>query len=161
MSTSFHSYAVLGCPLPDSFPKARVMVRKRAFDHDYPDDGEKEFDPKTGARLWLDETEEVDADYEKFAVLDEYDSVDPEEYPGMVGVKLGDYGLSTACTTDEDETIVGIVVGSPGYEPGLAKLNADPKSVEETRQKVKAFMEAIDSWDPESFGFYSVGYVSY
>lgn len=74
MSADFYNYAVLGCPIPQQFPRAKVMARKRAFEHDFPDDGETEFDPKTGRPLWLEEMEEVDAGYEKFAVLEEYEN---------------------------------------------------------------------------------------
>ena len=159
MSVNYYAYAVLGCALPKKFPPAIITVRKRAFDHEFPDDGEMKFDPKTAKPLWLDETEEVEADYEKYRVVEDWYESD-EEAPGQIVVKVEEYGLKIAATTDDKKLVVGLIVQT-GYDSDVVFMKLDEKVVTETREKVKKLMKAIESWDASKFGLYTVLHCSY
>ena len=66
MRADYYAKTVIGVKLhsEEDFPKAKILVRKKAFDHDYKDGEGIEFYPKNGRSLWLEEKEEVEASYD-------------------------------------------------------------------------------------------------
>jgi hypothetical protein len=153
--------AIIGVTIPDEddLPRASVSVRKRAFKHDYDDDGENEFHPKDGRKLWLDEKETVKEDYPAF-LFDSEDYYGDSLEKGQKLIKIPK-SLTLVNGTDGCNRCLGFVVSTgnsnggdeTGFEliPDIAKIKAD----------IKGLLEPLDLWDESIFGLHDLLYCSY
>jgi hypothetical protein len=162
MGADFYAKAIIGVPLPDEdkLPRAKVTVRKKAFNHKYEDNGETEFHPKDGRKLWLDEKEEVEEDYPSI-VFDTDDCANEDDLDeGQRLIKIPK-GLECANGTDGDSTFLGAVLetGSSNGGDDVAFRTLDDIGM--VKLKVKDVLEPLGLWDEKKFGLYAVLYCSY
>lgn len=153
MGADYSAYAVIGCQVElDNIPVKKERVK--AFKHDYPDDGEIKFDPKTGKALWKT------VEYPEFAF--DYDKYDhPDDNGGKTKiVKLGT--LKMYHGTDGEPTVLGVGTGENTYSNGGEDCDFMPlPDMESIKKKVKEVLEPIGMWNEETFGLYSILYCSY
>lgn len=152
MGVDYRAYAVIGCVV-DLDKVTMKKERVRAFKHNYPDNGEIKFDPKTGRALW--ETKE----YPEFVFEDDGGCTD--DYSGKSKViKL--MGLKLYQGTDGEPTVLGVGTGDDTYSNGGDDKEFLPiKDLESIKNKVKAVLEPIGMWDEDTFGLYAILYCSY
>ena len=165
MGADYSAMAVIGIALPDEdeLPKAKTTTRKKAFKHNYDDDGTNEFHPKTGQKLFLDDEKiEVEADYPLF-VYDTYGDGEPsglEDVANQIIIRPPK-GLNFAVGTDESNICLGGVVrtgsSNGGDDYGFAKM----PDVDVIKAKLKNLLEPLDLWDESTFGLHTVLYCSY
>lgn len=162
MGVDYYANAIIGIKLPDTddIPPAKIYVRKKAFDHDFEDDGEMEFHPRTGQKLWLEEKEEVEADYPSLIIdiEDEYLGSNPK--PGQKIISLP-YGLSTAYDTDQRSRFIGFVVETGSSNGSDEEVFNHLPDIDALKNRLKNFLEPLGYWNEEDFGLYSVLYCSY
>lgn len=162
MGADYYANAIIGIKLPekDDIPPAKIYVRKRAFSHSFEDNGNMEFHPKTGKKLWLEEKEEVEADYPSLIidVGDDYLGSKPE--PGQKIISIPD-GLSTAYGTDQRSWFIGFVVETGSSNGGDEEVFDHLPDIDALKNRLKNFLEPLGYWNEEEFGLYSVLYCSY
>ena len=161
MGADFYARSIIGVKLPetDDIPPAKIYVRKRAFDHDFEDDGEMEFHPKTGQKLWLEEKEEVEASYPSLIIDVEEDYLDSKPKPGQNIISIPD-GLSTAFGTDEISWFIGFVLETDSSNGGDREAFYHLPDIDALKNRLKNFLEPLGYWNEEDFGLYSVLYCS-
>lgn len=162
MGVDYSAISVIGVCLPnkDELPKAMIMTRKKAFDHDYGED--YEFHPKNGSKLWLDEKEEVEADYPAI-ILDTEGFIDEDEIEeGQTIIDLTDQEeLCCTYSTDERITFYGFIIKT-GYANGDKDVSFDHlPDIERIKNLIKNKLEPLNLWDEDEFGLYSILYCSY
>lgn len=181
MGVEYSAIAVLGIKIDlDVIPKIKKTVKKPAFKHDY---SEKDtFHPKTGKKLWTDETMEIDSDYRKYILCDEEGYEDEpdgiyEQYFRKDGDEDNEIAIKCLCkfkdgiecegklcyVWEEDGyvhgTFIGLTVDNTGSNGGDA---TDFKSVPEgIKEKIKNFLEPYGLWDEKKYGLYTILYCSY
>ena len=157
MGADYSAVAVIGVPLPDedSIPRAKTTTRKKAFKHKYEDDGDIEFDPKTGKKLFLDETEETEEDYPAFVFNDENGLE-----PGQKIIKIPK-GLEIAMGTEDSCGCLGIVVETGSSNGGDDYGFMPIPDLDELKAKIKDFLEPLGLWDEKGFGLHVILYCSY
>jgi len=147
MGADYCAYAVIGC-LVDEEKIPMKKTRVKAFKHDFPDNPEVQFHPKTGQQLY------EDVEYPAFAF--ENDSPDVEV------IKLEKYGLELFSSTDHHYTVIGVGTGKDTYSNGGDEYDfVKLPDISKIKSKVKEVLEMIGQWDEESFGLYSLLYCSY
>ena len=162
MGAYYFAKAIIGVKLPneDDIPKAKVMVRKRAFDHGYDDDGEMEYDPRSGKKLWLDEKEEVESGYPSvvFDVHGEWEDIDLEQ--GQTIIKFPN-GIKYAYGTDCLSWYVGFVVETGSTNGGEDIAFSKLPNIEHLKGVLRNTLEPIGFWNEDDFGLYCILYCSY
>ena len=162
MGADYTAITVIGVCLPhaEDLPKAKVMARKRAFDHDY--DESYEFHPKSGDKLWLDEQEEVEADYPAI-ILDQEGYIEEDEIKeGQRVVDLTDIeGLDCTCSTDNYRSFFGYVLETGSSNGGQSVCFEALPDIQKIKTQIKEKLEPLGLWDEEEFGVYSILYCSY
>lgn len=162
MGADYYARTVIGVPLPgeDELPRLKVSVRKKAFDHDYFDDGETDFHPKDGRKLWLDEKEDVETAEPLYVFDIEEDKDTSEMEKGQKLVKIP-RGLSTAYETDCNRYFVGFVSGTDSSNGGGETVCCKVPDIEVLKDRLKKFLEPLEMWDAKGFGIYTILYCSY
>jgi hypothetical protein len=159
MGADYYAKAVIGILLPDveDIPKLKKLVRKKAFKHDFEDDGEHEFDSKTAKKLFLDEKEEIETDIPAFVFDDDLDVEDKKQI-----VIKPPKGMSYAIGTDDSILCLGATIetgdsnyGGDGYE--FMKI----LDVNDIKGRLKKLLEPHGLWDEEKFGLHVILYCSY
>jgi hypothetical protein len=153
MGCDYSAKGCLGILLPDenNIPRAQLSVRKKAFNHQY-NDGDAEFDPKTGQKLFLDEKEIVQASYPAVVY---YDTSDLKK--GQIALTVPE-GLSLTSTTDNQKTCFGFVVRAEwNSDYGFAPL----PDIMVIKKKIFTALEPLGLWDESKFGLHSLLYCSY
>jgi hypothetical protein len=158
MGVDYSAHTVIGVELPnvDDLPRLKEKTRKRAFKHSFKDDGEHEFDPKSGKPLWLAETEEVETD-EPSVVYDD-DNYEGNTLEGQRLLKAPD-GMGFCWGTDQESVFLGIVSGT-GSDNEEADFMEVP-DIEATKMSLKGALDPLGLWDESKFGIYTVLYCSY
>lgn len=162
MGADYTAYAILGVRLPDedSLPKLKQSVRKRAFEHKFEDDGETEFHPKDGRKLWLDETVEIDTDVPVVKFDIEGYMGEDDIYEGQKLIQAPD-GLEFATSTDGENLCLGVVAptgnSNGGEESGFEPL----PDINKVKMQIKELLEPIGLWVEEDFGLYALLSCSY
>jgi hypothetical protein len=162
MSVSYYARAVVGIELPNesSIPRAIIKKRKKAFEHDYPDDGFMNFHPKDGRKLWTDEKIESKSNYP--SILFDCSSM-PEEGSVREGQCLISFpkGIEITYSTDRRRRFVGRVVNTCSSDSdedvGFSKV----LDTETLKESLRVLLEPVGLWDEDKFGIYSVLYCSY
>ena len=166
MGADYTALAVIGIALPDGddLPKAKTFVRKKAFVHNYDDDGTNEFHPKTGKKLFLDEKIEVEADYPLY-VYDLYDDEEPSdlENDNNQTIIRPPKGLKFAVGTDESNICLGAVIrtgsSNGGDEYGFLKI--PDLYIANVKARLKDLLEPHGLWDEGKFGLHAILQCSY
>jgi len=161
MGADYYAKVIIGIMLPDEdeIKKAVIKSRKRAFDHDFDDDGETEFHPKDGRKLWLDELEETEADYPAYIFdVGEYGVEECEE--GQALIRFPD-GIDYAYGTDSATGYVGFVLETGSSNGGQDEVFSKLPNVEHLKEVLKSILEPIGFWDDDNFGLHVVLYCSY
>lgn len=167
MSVDYHAYAVMGVLLP-KIPKAMKKSRKPAFKHDYEDDGKVEYHPKTGMKLWLEETIEVPADYPGIVFLRSYiDSAGKEqdEYAsplreGQTLIRIPVH-LSLVHDTHSETTYVGYIARANTYGHENSARVKIPPYLNLIEDELRKLLEPHGLWREDRFGLYSVLFCSF
>jgi hypothetical protein len=142
-------YAVIGCILDRS--KIAVKQEKvKTFKHDYPEDGETKFDPKTGIPLWKT------IEYPEY-IFDAYDCEGRAKVIKLNGLNIF---ISGGGNTPE---VIGIGTGRKTYSNGGEAYDFRPlvEDLDSIKKRIKDVLEPIGMWDETSFGLYSILYCSY
>lgn len=154
MGIDYTASAIIGILIPekDNLPRAVLTVRKKAFKHNYEDDGELEFDSKSGKKLWLDEKEEIKADYPAFMFGDD---ADPEDLlPGQKILKTS-HGLKFYSGSEDTNWCLGVGVSTGssrcGDELGFKPL----PDINRVKEELKKLLEPVGLWDESKFGLYA------
>jgi hypothetical protein len=153
MGADYSAYAVVGCIIDRSnIPMKKERVK--TFKHDYPDNGEIKFDPKTGEALWKT------IEYPEFVFADQGDP-NPDDNDGKTKViKLGKLKIFTG--TDGKPEVLGVGTGEETYSNGGDDYDFTPlEDVDSIKNRVKEILEPIGLWDEKKFGLYSILYCSY
>jgi hypothetical protein len=161
MGADYYAKAIIGIELPDedTIPRAIIKTRKRAFDHDFGDDGETEFHPKDGRKLWLDEIEEVEANYPAYIFdVGEYEVEECDE--GQTLIHFPD-GTDYAYGTDGEAQYVGFVLETGSSNGGQDEVFSKLPDIEHLKEVLKSILEPIGFWDDDNFGLHVVLYCSY
>jgi hypothetical protein len=161
MGADYYSKAIIGVRLlidEEKIPRAKIPVRKRAFKHTYTDDGEMEFHPKDGRKLWLNEKEEIEADYPAYVYNLDDDVSDLEEGQTLV---VFPESLDVASGTDNDSWYLGCAVGTGSSNGGDEEGFIPIPDINGLKEKLKRTLEPHGLWDESRFGLYSVLYCSY
>ena len=167
MSVDYHAYAVMGVLLP-KIPMAMKKSRKPAFKHDYEDDGKMEYHPKTGMKLWLEETIEVPADYPSIMLVLSFidrEGNEREDFhpPLREGQKLLRIPMNLCAVNDtrSENIYVGYVAKANTYSQETSpKVNVSP-DLNLLKEDLKKLLEPHELWREEQFGLYSVLICSY
>ena len=159
MSVDYYAYAVIGVQLP-GFPRAKKMVRIPAFSHDFEDDGQMEFDPKTGRKLWSDEKVEIEADYTAVIITENDDRYWGELAEGQKHIRLPK-DLSMVHSTDNENVYIGFVVKSSSCEREDQTHGCRLPDIENLKETLKNLLEPYELWREDLFGLHSVLYCSY
>lgn len=152
MGVDYKAYAVIGCEVIfDNIPVKKERVK--TFRHDYPDDGEIRFDPKTGKALWKT------IEYPEFVFEDDDGYTD--DYNGKSkAIKLDNLRMFRG--TDGEPTVLGIGIGDSTHSNGGENYEFMPlPDIESIKKKVKEILEPANMWEEETFGLYSILYCSY
>lgn len=162
MGADYTAKAIIGVRLPEdeSLPKLMQSVRKRAFDHKFEDDGETEYHPKDGRKLWLDETVEIETE-EPAIVFSVDDDLDEDDiYEGQKLIKAPE-GLEFANGTDGDNLCIGVVIrtGSSNGEEDIA-FERIP-DIDKVKTQLKTLLEPVGLWVEKDFGLYAILSCSY
>lgn len=162
MGADYSAHAIIGVELPDpeSLPNLKIKVRKKAFKHSFEDDGETEFDPKTGKPLWLDEVMDVDSD-DPAVVYDLYDDGDDIELVDGQKVLKAPKGMDFNVGTDEDSIFIGVVVSTGSSNGGEETEFLPMPDVDKIRSDLRGCLEPLGLWDESKFGLYVNLYCSY
>lgn len=161
MGADYRAYTVVGVSLPavDELPRLTAKRRKKAFEHDYPDDGETEFDPKTGKPLWLDETEEYTVRGTPAVVYeDEYGETEVEE--GQILLKAPE-GMRFHYGTDGEPVFLGVVSRTGNSNGGDDTAFLAPQDMNSLRFALRGALKPIGLWEEDDFGIYTNLYCSY
>ena len=161
MGADYYAITVIGvCYSEECSESAKIRVRKKAFDHSYEDDGNNEYHPKDGRKLWLDDTEEVDADYPAFIIDgdNEYGEEDAEE--GQIIVKIPS-DIDFTYDTDQTNSYIGWVASTGSSNGGEDVKFLEIPSVENIKKKLKNLLEPHGLWDEGKFGIYTILCCSY
>jgi hypothetical protein len=160
MGADYIAKAIIGVPLPDEddLPRAKTTTRKKAFDHKYEDDGETDFHPKDGRKLWLDEKEEVETDYPAIVFDVGYGDTDLEE--GQKFIKIPKE-IEVASGTDGDGSFIGAVLETGSSNGGDDVAFRTLADIGVVKIKIKNILEPLGLWDEKKFGLYAVLYCSY
>lgn len=162
MGVDYYAYAVIGVLLP-GIPMAKRVSRKPAFKHEYDDNGKMEFDPKTGAKLWLDEFIEVDAEYPGVVFIESYTDRNGnvcEDYHsplrgGQSAIHLPGH-LDIVRATSEDKIYVGYIAMAESYNPdSITKVKVLP-DLNILKEEIRNILDPYGLWREELFGLYSV-----
>jgi hypothetical protein len=156
MGADYRAISVIGIILPDKdeLPKAKISVRKKAFQHTYEDGTVFEFDPKTGQKLFIDdEKEEIETNYP--AILYDINSEDPEINQTVLKAPAGlDFHYGTDCMN------ICLGYGSSNGEDSAIKFKAIP-DIEAIKTTLQELLEPLGLWDEKKFGLYTILYCSY
>jgi hypothetical protein len=160
MGADYYAKAVIGVRLPDEdqFPRAKKMVRKKAFKHDY-GDGDAEFHPKTGQKLFLDEKEEVEEDFPAFVFADKYGDVRRNDENQQV-IKIPQ-GLEVVYGTDGNNTCLGFALKTGSSNGGDDYGFMQIPDIDDIKNKIKSLLEPLGLWDEKDFGIHLILYCSY
>jgi hypothetical protein len=161
MGADYYSKAIIGIPITvqnEKSPRAKIIVRKKAFRHSFEDDGETEFHPKDGRKLWLDEKEEITADYPAVVFDLDGDFEDIQEGQTLV---IFPESLEVACGTDQENWYIGCVVETGSSNGGCEEAFISLPDIEELKKALRISLEPHGLWDESKFGLYSVLYCSY
>lgn len=162
MGVCYYAKAVFGIELPNesSIPRAIIKKRKKAFDHEFIDDGFMNFHPKDGRKLWTGEHVECKADYPSiiFDCSSEPDGGSLRE--GQQRISFPE-GIVITCNTDRRSRFAGYVVrtlsSDSGGDEGFCKM-FDPDPLKES---LRGLLEPVGLWNEDKFGMYSILYCSY
>lgn len=161
MGADYTAYTVIGVALPavDELPRLTARRRKKAFEHNFTDDGETEFDPKTGRPLWLDETE-------KYTVRDTPAVVYPDKYgeeeieEGQILLKVPE-GTSFHYGTDGEPIFLGVVSRTGNSNGGNDTAFLAAQDMNALRLALRAALKPVGLWEEDDFGIYTNLYCSY
>lgn len=155
MGADYRAVAVLGIGIEvKNIPKLKKTAKVPAFEHDYSE--EDRFHPKSGKKLWTDETREVDSENAVYYIED--DEIHQQVFEnGTLSEKrvcnLEDHNIR--CYTDEDgDYIVGIVADDTYSNGGNYRDFEDvPDGLKET---LKGLLGEYDLWNEEDYGLHCV-----
>jgi len=159
MSTSYRAMALVGVKLPleSDLPRLQKSVRKKAFPHNFPDDENHKFDPKTGNPLWLNEFELTDSD-EPSVVYQVDDYCDVDLVAGQKVLK-GDEDLGLIESEDDFSDSVfyyGVILKTGSSDNcEYAAFMALP-NIDALKEKIRKILEPLNLWDESKFGLYSI-----
>ena len=161
MGADYYAKCVIGVILPDSdeLPKLKKLVRKKAFKHDYEDDGEYEFDPKTAKKLFLDEKEEVETDLPAFIFDPDMRQEDLEDKNQVVIKPLK--GIEYAVGTNNSNLCLGLVMETGSSNGGDDYAFMNIPDIEKIKEKLKNLLEPHGLWNEGKFGLHLILYCSY
>jgi len=163
MGADYTAIAILGLELDTSvFPFLKATARVPAFEHAYSHD--IEYHPKTGQKLWTDETKEIDSEYKRYFMEtdgiyerflkpgQDVEDLDEEEIDSKLLCNFDDYGLR--CFIDEDEDCwVGVIADDTGSNGGeVVDFTPVPEDLKDTLIKV---LEPYGLWKEEKYGLYT------
>lgn len=161
MGAEYYAKSIIGIGLPGEYEIKRAIIktRKRAFDHDFKDDGETEFHPKTGKKLWLDEVEETETDYPAYIFnIGDYDVDECKEGQTIISFPESiEYAYGTGLKT----WYVGFVLETGSSNGGEAEVFSKLPNIDNLKEVLAGILEPIGFWDEENFGLYTVLYCSY
>jgi hypothetical protein len=169
MGADYTAVTVIGIILPDKndLPKAKTMVRKRAFEHEFSEE-DAEFHPMDGRKLWLDEKELVEADYPALVINDEDYITEDDLKEGQILIELNDSDedsddpfLETYHSTDDNDTFYGFVHGTGSSNGGETDVFSKIPDIEKIKKNIKEKLEPYGLWNEEDFGIYTILYCSY
>jgi hypothetical protein len=156
MGVDFKAVAVLGIGIEiRNIPKLKKTAKVPAFEHNYSE--EDTFHPKSGKKLWTDETREIDSANAVYYIED--DEIYQQEFDsngslsGKSVCNLEDHNLR--CYTDEDgDYIVGIVADGTYSNGGDYRDFEDvPDGLKET---LKELLTEYGLWKEEDYGLHCV-----
>lgn len=158
MGVDYTATTIIGicCPKEDQIARAKVKVRKKTFDHKFEDNGEIEFNPKDGRKLWLDEYEMVDSDYPSI-IIDVDGSYDSSNLPGQIIIKLPK-DIMYEYSTDNEDCYIG---WKQSANSDSDEVYSDFPNIGKMREKLKKLLNPHKLWCEDSFGIYTVLYCSY
>ena len=167
MGVDYYAYAVIGVLLPE-IPLAKKRVRKPAFKHGYQDDGNVEYDPKTGAKLWLEEVVEVPAEYPGVVFSTSYTDRNGKECndyhlplrEGQSLIRIPKH-LNIARATHVDKTYIGFVVRAETLNTDSSTKVKTLPDISVLKEELKDLLEPYSLWRDELFGLHSVLVCSY
>lgn len=162
MGVDYHAHAIIGVLLPE-IPKAKRLIRKPAFDHGYEDDGKMEYDPKTGRKLWLEETTEAIAEYPGIVMIESYidrNGIVCDNYyeplrEGQILLRIP-VDLKVIWATYEDKRYIGFVVTTTTCDPTNTSHSCALPDINKLKEDLKSLLEPHDLWWGESFGLHSI-----
>lgn len=156
MGADYRAYAIIGVMLPEDgdLPRAKITGRKRAYKHNFDDDGITEYHPKTGKKLWLDEKTEVEADYPAITFDED------ESGAGMTYLEPPK-GLEYHTGTDMNPRFLGCIVGTGNSNGGDDTEFSEIPDIKKIKEQIKALLEPLGIWDEKAFGLYANLYCSY
>jgi hypothetical protein len=161
MGFNCYAHTVIGVqlPLPKNLPRARISVRKKAFDHNYKDEDGVEFDLKTGRKLWLNEKIFTETDYP--VIVYESDYEDSTLLEGQVKLtSFPQHNLAFLWGTDNSSAFFGMDISSGSLDDGYINFNPVP-DIENIKQRLKEVLEPFDLWKESDFGIYTILVSSY
>jgi hypothetical protein len=161
MGTDYYAITIIGVSLPDEddLPRLKTTVRKKAFKHDFSDDGDMEFHPKDGRKLWLEEKVQVEVDKPLY-VFQKEDYYSPELEDGQQLIKIP-RGLSTARDTNAENFYVGFVLGTGSSNGGDETVFSKLPDIGALRKQIEKLLKPIGLWEASEFGIYTVLRCSY
>jgi hypothetical protein len=159
MGVDYTAITVIGVTLPkvEDIPNLtyKKTVRKKAFKHSYKDDGTHEFDPKTGAKLFLDEKEEITVKNPDLASFIYYDGDlfcdDAEEGQKLIEAPKG---MGFATGSGEEIIALGFVIKTEPY--GSDYVFAKVPDIEKTKSTLKSLLEPHGLWKEKDFGIHVI-----
>ena len=162
MGADYTAKAIIGICLPDEedIPRALISVRKKAFSHNYKDNEQNEFHPKDGRKLWLDEKEQIKANYPAF-VFDKHDELNEDSIRiGQKIIKIPEE-LEFATGTDDNNLCLGFVLETGSSNGGQDLEFVNLPNIDKMKTQLKNLLEPLNLWDEANFGLYSMLYCSY
>lgn len=164
MGADYTAVAIIGtCVYTHNIPKLKKTVKRPAFNHDKKYSEHDNFHPKTGAKLWLDETKEVDSDIRKYVI----DSGDEVGHAGVLETMFEKGKLTYKLLSpfegrircfkdyeDEEKTWVGLVLDNTNSNCGTDhEFTVIPPDVKEV---VQALLEPYGLWNEANYGLHAV-----
>ena len=159
MGVDYSAMLVIGIKLPEEseLPRLKTFTRKKAFKHDFEDNSEIEFDPKTGKKLFLDEKEEIDSDLPAFVYDDEgmtKEDLEDERQTIIKGCKgfkiIPDYSM-----TGETDFYMGYNLKTDEYS-----FKKEVPNIENMRDIIKKYLDPLGLWNENKFGLHLILQVS-
>lgn len=164
MGADYYAKTVIGVRLPrnEELPRAKILTRKKAFDHDFDDDGKVEFHPKNGKKLWLDEKERVDADYPAYIFDLEFLGADSYRYKlkGQTVIEFPE-DLEITYDTNHNNDYLGKIIETESSNGGQNVVFEQVPDIDSIKKIIKECLELFGLWDEERFGIYTILYCSY
>jgi len=152
MSINYTAEAILGVILPETkdLPRAKILVRKKAFYHTYKDDGEVEFHPRTGQKLFLDDEKEEVLGPNPAIIYDIYDEYIKEKSPEIL-IKAP-RGYEFACYQGEIYCLGVCIENRDNAAYGFKKV----PDTEVIKKVLKDLLQPHGLWDEENFGLHVI-----